>query len=254
MSILLAIGADIDARLAAHLLAPLQQPVVIAHTAAEVERFVRAHSFAVAIIDTDSLDGGGLDLVRGLMKAGFDGFTIVVNPSADVMDKVEALQAGADDYLVYPYEPAELIARVQAALRRRHQRERGAEGGIVRVGAVQLDVNELEVSAPDKRHVHLTPNEMRLLLYLMTHTQRAVDQRELLEHLFGAGAGQVASNAVGVYIRRVRRKIERNPDQPSYVVTVRGHGYQFRATEEDGAPMLSAPPALPMSLAPPTSS
>jgi len=88
----------------------------------------------------------------------------------------------------------------------------------------------------------------------MTHTQRAVDQRELLEHLFGAGSGQVASNAVGVYIRRVRRKIERDPDQPSYVVTVRGHGYQFRSPEEDGAPMLSAPPALPMSLAPPTSS
>jgi len=109
----------------------------------------------------------------------------------------------------------------------------------VRVGRVQLNVNELEISVPDHPRIRLTPNEMRLLLYLMTHADRTVDQHELLAHLFGSDARQVASNAVGVYMRRVRRKIEQNPDQPRYVVTVRGHGYQFKSPDEEGLPMSS---------------
>ena len=246
MSILLAIGSDIDARLAALLLEPLQQPTVIARTAAEAENHARARSFAVALIDTGSLDRNGLDVVHALTRAGFDGFTIVINPATDAMAKVAMLTEGADDYLVYPYEPAELVARVHAALRRRQRREGSAAGAIVRVGAVQLDTNALEVAVPGKPSVRLTPNEMRLLLYLMTHAQRAVDRQELLTHLLGAGALQMASNAVSVYIRRVRCKIERNPDQPCYVVTVRGHGYQFQTHEEGEAlPPPSSAPFLP---------
>jgi len=240
MSILLAIGSDIDARLAAVLLEPLHQPMVIARTAAEAESQARAHSFAVSLIDTGSLDGSGIDLMHMLRSRGSDSFTIVINPAADVVSKVEMLTEGADDYLVYPYEPAELFARVHGALRRHQRREGSVEGAIVRVGTVQLDVNELEVSVLGKPSIRLTPNEMRLLLYLMTHAQRAVDQQELLLHLLGAGALVTESNAVSVYVRRIRCKIEQNPNQPSYIVTVRGHGYQFQSLEEDAT---STPPS-----------
>jgi len=232
MSILLATGSDIDARVMAHLLTPLGHPIVIARTAAEAESQVHARSFVVALVDTGSLDGERLALVRALARARFDGFTIVIDPSTDLMDRVDALEEGADDYLVYPYEPADLRARVSAALRRQRRAGR-AEDPIVRAGAVQLDVNALEVSAPGKRRVRLTPNEMRLLLYLMTHAPRAVDRHELLAHLLETDAPDVASNVVSMYIRRVRCKIERNPDQPSYVVTVRGCGYQFQSPEQD---------------------
>jgi DNA-binding response OmpR family regulator len=108
----------------------------------------------------------------------------------------------------------------------------GSGGGtLVRVGEVELDVNALVVSLPGKRRLRLAPNEMRLLHYLMTHAERVVERQELLRHLFANGhvaAPPASSNAVDVYIRRLRRKIERDPDQPGYIVTVWGRGYQFR--------------------------
>ena len=243
MGILLVMSNDVDTRLLLHLLAPLHQHVAVAATMADAERSIRARSFAVVVIDITSLDGNGLDLVRLLDKESFEGAIIVLSPSTDVMAKVQALEEGADDYIVYPYEPAELLARVKAALRRRSRRGRQTTGGVMRVGSVGMDVNELDVSVPGKRRIRLTPNEMRLLLYLMTHTQRAVDQQELLGHLFGADTQQIASNAVGVYVRRVRRKIERDPDNPRYVVTIRGQGYQFRTPDEDGEGSPTTPTA-----------
>jgi len=234
MSILVAIGNDVDAQLAARLLAALNQPIVVAHTVADAERHATADSFDVAVVDVESLDGEKSGLVRTLARERSHGLIVVLSPSTDIMDKVQALDDGADDYLVYPYEPAELVARVRAALRRQNRSIHRSQGGIVRAGSVQLDVNKLEVSLPGRQHVRLTPNEMRLLLYLMTHPERAIAQHELLTHLFGPDAEQIASNAVGVYMRRVRLKIEDNPDEPRYVVTVRGHGYQFKApTGED---------------------
>jgi DNA-binding response OmpR family regulator len=85
--------------------------------------------------------------------------------------------------------------------------------------------------------VRLAPNEMRLLHYLMTHAERVVERQELLSHLFVNGhetAPPASSNAVDVYIRRVRRKIERDPDQPGYIVTVWGRGYQFHQPPAGG--------------------
>lgn len=233
MSILLAMGSDVDARLVSHLLAPLNQPIAVARTAIEAHGQATIRSVEVIVVDATSLEGDWLELVRALARERGGGFVLVLHSSNDVMDKVRVLDEGADDYLVYPYEPAELIARIKAALRRHSRYARAFHGSLVRVGLVQLDVNELEVSVPGRIHIRLTPNEMRLLLYLMTHSDRTVDQQELLTHLFGTGAQETASNAVGVYIRRVRRKIERNPDEPRYVVTVRGQGYQFRAADEE---------------------
>ncbi len=239
MSILLAMGSDIDTRLVRRLLEPLDQPITVAHTAIEAQRGALTSPVKIIVVDATSLEGDWLELVRVLARDRGEGFVLVLHPSNDVMDKVRALNEGADDYLIYPYEPAELLARIKVALRRHSRYARASHGSLVRVGRVQLNVNELEISVPDHPRIRLTPNEMRLLLYLMTHADRTVDQHELLAHLFGSDARQVASNAVGVYMRRVRRKIEQNPDQPRYVVTVRGHGYQFKSPDEEGLPMSS---------------
>ena len=244
MSILLAMGDDVDARLLMHLLAPLQRQLVLAVTTAEAERYIGMHSFAVVVVDTTSLDGDGLDLVRRLAKRDFEGTIIVINPTGDIMAKVEALDGGADDYIVYPYEPAELLARIRAALRRWYRRTRQAAGSRVRVGPVELDVNELEVAVPGKCHIRLTPSEMRLLLYLMTHNQRAVDRQELLAYLFGPDTQRIAPNIIGVYVQRVRRKIENDPNHPCYVVTIRGQGYQFRVPDEEEGYSQHNPTAL----------
>jgi len=233
MGILLAMGSDGDIGLVARLLDPLHQPIAVAHTATEAYRQASTRPVEVVVIDVGSLEGDWLGLVRALARECGEGFVLVVHPSNDIMDKVQALDEGADDYLVYPYEPAELLARIKAALRRHGRYAHASHGGLVRVGLVQLDMNELEISVPGRPHIRITPNEMRLLRYLMIHANRTVDQRELLTHIFGTEARQVASNAVGVYMRRVRRKIEQNPDQPRYVVTVRGQGYQFKALDKE---------------------
>lgn len=240
MSILVAITSDMHARLVARLVAPLNQSVVIAHTADEARYQVGLHSFEVMIVDTSARGAYGIDLVQAVAKQSPESSILILNPSTDVSYKVQALEAGADDYVVSPYEPAELLARVKTALRRHSRSVRTSRVTIMRVGLVELDVDTLEVSVPGRRHIRLTPNEMRLLLCLMTHAERAVDQHELLAHLFGLEAPQVTSSMVGVYIRRLRRKIERDPDHPCYIMTVRGQGYQLQAPGEEERPLLLA--------------
>jgi DNA-binding response OmpR family regulator len=241
MSILLVMSEDVDARLASYLLAQLDPHVVTAGSLAEARQHLRARAWAAVILDTTLPDGSGFALLSTLAELAFEGGILVLSSSREVADKVRALDEGADDYVVRPYEPAELLARVRVLLRRARRRLGSAPGSVLRVGQVELDVNALSVTLPGNRRERLTPNEMRLLHYLMTHAQRVVDHQELLARLFGTSDHQASSNAVGVYMRRVRRKIEVNPDQPRYIVTVRGSGYRFHGADEDPAPADARP-------------
>lgn len=245
MSILLAISSDMHARLVARLLEPLNQPIVIAHTADEAEYQAGLRSFEVIIVDTSARGIDGIDLVRTVAKQSPQASVLVLNPSTDVSYKVQALEAGADDYMVSPYEPAELIVRVKAVLRRHSHLVHASRVDIMRVGLMELDVDKLEVSVPGRQRIHLTPSEMRLLLYLMTHIERAVDQHELMVHLFGPTAQQVTSSMIGVYMRRLRCKLEQDPDHPRYIVTVRGQGYQLQAPDEEKPLLSTTAPSTP---------
>lgn len=223
-----------DARLTAYLLTQAEQQITAVATLEEARAYLRERSWAAVVLDTLLADGSGFDLLALLTEMRFEGGVLVLSASRDVGDKVRALEAGADDYVVRPYEPSELLARVKALLRRSRRRLgalQSGETGLVRVGPVELDANALVVSLPGNRRERLTPNEMRLLHYLMTHAGRVVDHQELLARLFGTQQHQTSSNAVGVYMRRVRRKIEDDPDQPHYIVTVRGSGYRFQAID-----------------------
>ena len=235
MSILLVMSDDMDARLTAYLLGQTEQQVVVTATVREARRYLHDRSWSAVVLDTTLADGSGFDLLDVLSALHFDGGILVLSASREVADKVHALEAGADDFVTRPYEPAELLARVKALLRRSHRSAGTAhagDGGTIRVGGVELDVNALTVTLPGNRRERLTPNELRLLHYLMTHAGRVVDHQELLACLFGTQDHQASSNAVGVYMRRVRRKIEDDPDQPRHIVTVRGSGYRFE-TDED---------------------
>jgi DNA-binding response OmpR family regulator len=248
MSILLVMSDDIDARLASYLLGQVVRTVVIAATVAEARRLLAERSWSAVILDTVLPDGSGFDLLRTLHDVSFDGGIMVLTASREVGDKVRALEEGADDYVVRPYEPAEFLARVKALLRRSRRRAATAvTGGILRVGDVELDLNSLQVVLPGSRRERLTPNEMRLLHYLMSHAQRVVEHQELLLHLFGTAEHQSSTNAIGVYMRRVRQKIEPDPDHPRYIVTIRGSGYRFYGhgspdENDDAPPRPSTPP------------
>ncbi|MHB8645335.1 MAG: response regulator transcription factor [Thermomicrobiales bacterium] len=153
---------------------------------------------------------------------------VFLTARAQVSDKVEGFAHGADDYIAKPFEPTELLARIQAVLRRYHRAERNVYGSVIKVGDACLDLGELEFAAPDQRSVGLTPTEMKILECLMRNANAVITREALIERTWGYD-GDGFGNRVDVYIRRVRAKIERDPGDPLFIHTVRGVGYLFRA-------------------------
>jgi len=251
MSILVVTGDDVDARFTAYLLAQIDGDIAIAGSITAAQHHVARRAWAAIVLDTHLPDGDGLHFLRTLVQQEFEGAVLMLSASKALSLKVRALDEGADDYIVRPYEPAELLARVRAMTRRACRRASHVESGTMRVGLVQLNTNDLELILPGNRRTRLTPNEMRVLHYLMKHAQRVVDHQELSHLLFGMDSYTGHSNAVGVYIRRVRRKIEEDVSHPRYIITVRGNGYQFIVPEQTTVEAnalttpVAATPALP---------
>ena len=152
---------------------------------------------------------------------------IFLSARAQVGDKVEGFDHGADDYIVKPFEPTELLARIQAVLRRYHRAERNVFGSIIKVGETCLDLGELRFSAPGRPTVLLTPTEMKILECLMRNANAVITRTALIERTWGQDCEDFG-NRVDVYIRRVRAKIESDPGEPTFIHTIRGTGYLFR--------------------------
>ena len=174
--------------------------------------------------DTDSFDAMVLDL--GLPK--LDGLTVlkrlreglnatpilILTARGSWLERVDGINAGADDYLVKPFQPEELVARVGALIRR----SGGRLNPRLTVGDVTLDTRRKSVTVAGAE-IDLSLLEYRLLRYLLHHAGRVVSQEELMEHVYGA-ASEPDSNAVEVLILRVRRKVG-----AAHIQTRRGHGY-----------------------------
>ena len=149
---------------------------------------------------------------------------IVISVRRDEQDKVAALDAGADDYLTKPFSVGELQARLRAVLRRKAP---GAEkeSPVMRVGDLCVDVAAWQVRMGDKE-IHLTPNEYRLLAYLMKNAGRVVTHQQLLKEVWGPDAAQEI-HYLRVYMNQLRQKIEPIPAQPRYLLTEAGIGYRM---------------------------
>jgi DNA-binding response OmpR family regulator len=144
------------------------------------------------------------------------------------VDRISGLTLGADDYVVKPFSPRELVARVKAVLRRGRLRST-IKKDILSHGGLVLDLEKRTVSLND-RPVQLTPHEYKLLWALMAKPGRVFTRDELLEHLYPSGEA-VIDRVIDVHIGKLRQKIEADPSNPRYIQTVRGVGYQF---EESG--------------------
>ncbi len=147
---------------------------------------------------------------------------VIVSARDDTADVIRGLESGADDYVTKPFIPEELLARVRAHLRRRSDRTIGA----FRLGDLQVLPDEGVVRDNDGAELHLTATEFRLLVDLARADGRVLSREDLLERVWGYDYfGD--SRLVDVHIRRLRTKIEPDPSNPAYLVTVRGSGYKL---------------------------
>jgi two-component system KDP operon response regulator KdpE len=177
----------------------------------------------LVVLDLGLPDGDGVDLIRDL-RTWSDVPVLVLSARSGEKDKVEALDAGADDYLVKPFGAAELLARVRAHLRRRAGGSRG-NATAIEFGDVKVDLVRRSVERAGEA-LHLTPIEYRLLTHLAGHPHCVLTHRQLLHAVWGSNHSE-DTHYLRVYMGALRKKIEQDPAQPRHLVTETGIGYRF---------------------------
>lgn len=174
----------------------------------------------VAVIDLGLPQLSGIDVIKRARAAGREFPILILTARSRWQDKVEGLEAGADDYLVKPFHMEELMARLRALLRRAG----GWAQPVLQCGPVTLDTTAQRV-AVDGRIVDLTAYEYKLLEYLMVHAGEVVSKTQLTEHIYEEDADR-DSNVIEVFIRRLRRKLD-DDKTLNPIETLRGRGYRF---------------------------
>jgi len=167
----------------------------------------------------------GIELTRRLRKdPGTEDIPIIMlTARVTEDDKVAGLEAGTDDYLIKPFSPRELVARIKAVLRRSNA---GNENGQLEVGKLQMDTLSRQVLSGGKE-IRLGPTDYRLLEFFMTHPGRVYSRSQLLDRVWGANV-YLEERTVDVHIRRLRKALEA-AGISTYLQTARGHGYRFLA-------------------------
>jgi len=176
------------------------------------------------ILDLGLPDGNGIDLIRDL-RGWSDVPVLILSARSQENDKIDALDAGADDYLTKPFSVGELRARVRALLRRRG-RSGDAAVPIIEFGDVAVDLSRRVVLRAGEE-VHLTPIEYRLLSTLLGHPGKVLTQRNLLREIWGPPYVE-SSHYLRVYVGHLRQKLEEDPTQPKHFLTETGVGYRFQ--------------------------
>lgn len=166
----------------------------------------------------------GFQFSEKLRAEGYETPLIFMTAQDTLESKLQGFHIGADDYICKPYNHQELVARVQAVLRRIKKQSVPGNHSL-RVGQIELFPAELKVVIPGLPPIMLTHTEMQVLRVLMASTGQAVDRNQLLTSVWNEDGN--SSNIVDVYIGRLRRKLEENPLKPQYIISVRGIGYKF---------------------------
>ena len=195
-----------------------------AYEAASILQAIEEDSPDLVLLDVMMPKISGFDVCRQIRRNS-DVPIIFLSGRSQLQDRVTGLQIGGDDYLTKPYEPSELLARVEAVLRRRNQEVLNTSVRLTQ-GDITLDPVAHKAIFTDGRIVDLTPLEFRLLYYMMKNVGRILNASQILTKVWGYDYDG-ESNLVAVYVRRLRTKIERDPDRPRHVITVRSLGYRF---------------------------
>jgi two-component system KDP operon response regulator KdpE len=188
---------------------------------------IRAARYDLALLDINMPEMTGVEVCEEIRKTS-EMPIIMLTVRNTESDKVEALDAGADDYITKPFGARELLARIRAALRRAGTTlEHGVQR--LRLGEVEIDFASRQVRARNE-DVRLTSKEFDLLLYFANHPNKTLTHRELLQAIWGPDYGD-EQEYLRVFINRLRKKIERSPKNPKYLITEPWVGYRLRLPE-----------------------
>jgi len=191
----------------------------------EALEHIRLHKYGLVLLDINMPGPSGFETCRAIR--GLSDMPIIMLTVHDAQrDKVEALDAGADDYVTKPFAMHELLARIRAVLRRRSP----ALGlSHLHLGQVDIDFEARQVKGP-QGPVHLTAKEFELLSYLASHPNKVISHRELLRAVWGPEHGD-ESEYLRVFVNRLRKKIEKRPTSPKHLLTEPWVGYCLRLSE-----------------------
>ena len=198
-------------------------------TGAEMAEVLGQHAIDLVMLDLRLAGEDGMELARKVREEGATPI-IIVTGKHDEADRVMGLEIGADDYVIKPFSPRELLARIRAVLRRyqtaREVLARSDKRRAYRFAGWELNLGSRRLTSPEGRRVDLSNGELNLLQALCAAPQRVLTREQLLD-LSRLNGAEVYDRSIDVQILRLRRKIEPNPAQPQYIRTERGAGYVF---------------------------
>jgi two-component system alkaline phosphatase synthesis response regulator PhoP len=187
-------------------------------------------TFDLVILDIMLPHRSGFDVCRDIRAAGLATPILVLTARDHIADKVVGLKFGADDYVTKPFDTLELLARVDALLRRTqpHPTHR-----VLQFGPLRMDVRATEVSR-DGEEIELSTREFQLLRHFMEHPGETLTRKELLQEVWGYEDGMF-SRTVDVHIANLRQKLEKDAKHPELILTVQRSGYKFKASADDAS-------------------
>ena len=203
--------------------------VSAARDAGQARRLLTGLEFDMIVLDVMMPGEDGISLTADLRERIATPI-LLLTAKSESRDRINGLEAGADDYLTKPFEPRELLLRINAILRRMPEaQDRGAAPKVLHMGPIRYDIDKGELWRGDAL-VRLTATESQLMRIFSAHPGEPLGRQQLVEDLgrtSGRDGGKAQERAVDVQITRLRRKIEDDPKQPRYLQTVRGAGYML---------------------------
>lgn len=194
--------------------------VTYASSQKEAISMLSEHTFDLSLIDLSLPDGNGFTICTEIKQQSKIP-VIFLTASGDEASVVTGLNLGADDYITKPFRPRELIARIQAALRKS-----SGSSSFFEISNLSIDTTS-GIVKKDGKEIFLSALEYRLLLIFIANPKSILTRERLLDELWDAAGEFVTNNTLTVYIKRLREKIEENPTQPKIILTVRGIGYRL---------------------------
>lgn len=183
--------------------------------------------FDLIILDVMLPKRDGFDVCKGIRDAGLITPVLMLTARGQTNDKVNGLKIGADDYVTKPFNMLELMARVEALMRRAPIRPAPqAQAKTIDFGSIHVDLSGTEATR-DGKPVNLSAREFQLLRYLVEHRGATVSREELLKQVWGYSA-DMYTRTVDVHVASLRQKLEDDPKQPKFILTVQGFGYKFK--------------------------